>query len=231
MGAILAEYSYDPFGNSFKIQGSSDSEYRYAGYFYHSRSGLNFTLTRPYNSVIGRFINRDPIREDGGDNVYAYAWLDPISNVDPSGMKPTLGIITCTKCKKFELEEGDANFGRIHITNDHGPGVFPWGKNDEPQSTWYPDAWKAQFIDRILKDVLCSHGPTSTHSRQDVYTGAYYLVDVELQTGREVSNHAPVGLVWPGGFRFPYQTFDVTVVTTNNLGVVNKIITAYPGLP
>jgi RHS repeat-associated protein len=60
-GNIQAQYAYDPYGNETKLQGSLDSDFRYAGYYYHAPSGLSLTQNRAYSPVLGRFINRDPI--------------------------------------------------------------------------------------------------------------------------------------------------------------------------
>lgn len=85
-GVIQAQYSYDPYGQVTKLQGSLASDFQYAGYFFHAPSGLNLTLNRAYSSALGRFINRDPIEEDGGVNLYDYVNNDPIGASDPSGM-------------------------------------------------------------------------------------------------------------------------------------------------
>ena len=85
-GSIQAQYRYDPFGRVSKIQGSLDSDFQYAGYYYHARSGLNLTFYRAYNSNLGRWINRDPIEESGGINLFAYVDNDPAGNTDSSGL-------------------------------------------------------------------------------------------------------------------------------------------------
>lgn len=52
----------------------------------HARSGLNMRVFRAYSSSLGRFINRDPIGENAGANLYAYVDGDPILWTDPSGL-------------------------------------------------------------------------------------------------------------------------------------------------
>ncbi len=84
-GAIQAQYAFDPFGRSTKLQGGLEADFQYAGYYLHGRSGLNLTLARAYFSSLGRFINRDPIEEDGGINLYAYVDNAPIVHIDPLG--------------------------------------------------------------------------------------------------------------------------------------------------
>jgi RHS repeat-associated protein len=85
-GNIVAQYSYDPYGRVTKLQGGSDADFGYAGYYLHQRSGLNLTWFRAYSAGVSRFISRDPIGEAGGANLYAYVGGEPISQSDPTGL-------------------------------------------------------------------------------------------------------------------------------------------------
>jgi hypothetical protein len=42
---------------------------------------------RNYSSSLGRWINRDPLLEAAGTNVYRYIFNDPISKTDSSGLE------------------------------------------------------------------------------------------------------------------------------------------------
>jgi RHS repeat-associated protein len=76
---------YDPYGNQTIVSGSA-SDIGYAGYFTHAVSGLEFTLYRAFDPVHARWLNRDPIGEAGGINLYRYANSNPISFDDPLGL-------------------------------------------------------------------------------------------------------------------------------------------------
>ena len=85
-GTIQARYDYDPYGRRAKISGALDADFAYAGYYYHSTSKLYLTLFRAYDADLGRWLNRDPIGEEGGLNLYDYVANNSISLTDPLGL-------------------------------------------------------------------------------------------------------------------------------------------------
>ena len=85
-GSVASQFTYDPYGNRTTVSGTVLPDVGYAGYFYHAVSRLDFALYRAYDSVHARWLNRDPIGEAGGINLYAYVGGNPISYVDPLGL-------------------------------------------------------------------------------------------------------------------------------------------------
>ena len=85
-GSVASQYTYDPYGNQGTVSGTLVSDIGYAGYFYHAVSGLDFTLHRAYDPTHARWLNRDPIGELGGVNLYAYVGGSPASRIDPLGL-------------------------------------------------------------------------------------------------------------------------------------------------
>ena len=85
-GTIASQFTFDPYGNRTQIGGTVIADIGYAGYFAHAASGLEFTEHRAYDPTHGRWLNRDPIGEVGGINLYAYANVNPISLRDPLGL-------------------------------------------------------------------------------------------------------------------------------------------------
>ncbi|MBS1996705.1 MAG: hypothetical protein JSS86_10355, partial [Cyanobacteria bacterium SZAS LIN-2] len=84
-GAIQAHYEYDVWGQPTKTAGALDADFGYAGYYAHQRSGLNLTVYRAYSPSLGRWINRDPMAEFDGVNLYTYCANGPTEAVDPNG--------------------------------------------------------------------------------------------------------------------------------------------------
>jgi RHS repeat-associated protein len=85
-GSIAAQYDYDPYGNQTVDSGTLASDIGYASYFTPAGTGLDFALNRAYDSYDGRWLNRDPIGEVGGSNLYAYVGDNPVSLIDPLGL-------------------------------------------------------------------------------------------------------------------------------------------------
>ena len=57
--------------------------FRLQNQYYDAETGLHYNLMRYYEPDTGRFVNQDPIRLAGGDNLYQFApnsqnWLDPL---------------------------------------------------------------------------------------------------------------------------------------------------------
>ena len=78
-------------------------DYRYAGLYYHEQSELYLAAYRAYAPEVGRWINRDPIGEDGGINLFGYVNGDPVNKTDPFGLYGSLGTM-------FNLNPGEAEY-------------------------------------------------------------------------------------------------------------------------
>lgn len=93
-GTVQAEYGYDPYGRTTRLHGSLNTDFQYADYYSHSRSGLNLAAYRAYDASLGRWINRDPLGEQGGINLYNYVDGIPTGDYDPSGMQGLTSLWT-----------------------------------------------------------------------------------------------------------------------------------------
>ncbi|MBA3993295.1 MAG: hypothetical protein C0469_07190 [Cyanobacteria bacterium DS2.3.42] len=85
-GTIEAQYGYDSYGRNQKFAGIMDADFGFDGYYNHFRSSLSVTQNRSYSASLARWINRDPIGEAGGKNLYTYVNSNPVSYSDPSGL-------------------------------------------------------------------------------------------------------------------------------------------------
>ena len=97
-GTVVAEYSYDAWGNILSATGTmaAINPLRYRGYYYDAESGLYYLKSRYYDPAIGRFINADALASTGqgilGTNMFAYCNNGPVSREDSNGQ--TDGLAT-----------------------------------------------------------------------------------------------------------------------------------------
>jgi len=85
-GSLVQSYDLNPYGSQNRASGSVPTDYRFAGTFLHTKSGLNLATYRSLDGATGRFINRDPIREAGGPNLFGYVGASPTNNIDTDGL-------------------------------------------------------------------------------------------------------------------------------------------------
>jgi len=73
-GNMVAAYEYDPFGNPVRTSGvyAKENPIRFSGKYFDNETSLSYFGFRYYNASLGRFINRDPLEERGGWNLYKY---------------------------------------------------------------------------------------------------------------------------------------------------------------
>src|SRR5437867_3302681 len=77
---IAAKYIYDPFGNTLSKSGplADANTYRFSSKDYPANSGLYYYGYRFYDPNLQRWLNRDPIGESGGINLYEFNYNSPL---------------------------------------------------------------------------------------------------------------------------------------------------------
>ena len=86
-GGALARYSYDAFGKLIAKSGRRSSlfRHRFSTKYYDTETGLYYYGYRFYHPGLMRWLNRDPIEEEGGMNLYAMCENKAISCTDSVG--------------------------------------------------------------------------------------------------------------------------------------------------
>ncbi len=128
---------------------------RLRGYFHHAQSGLDFTVYRAYDAVNARWLNRDPIGEAGGINLYAYVSAGPLSGHGSMGTRSLShqpeGAPPEQAKKRSHGADGKPNPGsggncadtvRKDIVDAGGPRLPPLGKGNTPK----PENWGVELI-------------------------------------------------------------------------------------
>ena len=85
-GNIVQRMDYDTWGKVLSDTNPGFQPFGFAGGIYDQDTGLVKFGARDYDPETGRWISKDPIKFDGGINLYAYADNDPVNKIDPNGL-------------------------------------------------------------------------------------------------------------------------------------------------
>jgi RHS repeat-associated protein len=166
-GGTGAAYRYDPFGRWWAQTGpyASANGWRFSSkpWVAHNGSntdGLYYYGYRFYDPLTQRWLNRDPIEEQGGLNLYGFVGNDAISRIDPFGLTPPVDSPrwppipsgpAAPRCPVQEDWSGDNNC--MNYACDR-----PWQKGFPPRMTpggrpYTCESIKAVMIGAGSKDV------------------------------------------------------------------------------
>jgi len=115
-GALQARYDYDAYGQQAVLAQSLAASFAFTGHYQHRPSGLYLALYRALDPRSGRWLNRDPLGERGGLNLYAYVGNDPINAVDP------FGLVLFGWLVGGEVEAGSAGVGPVSFSEQVSAG-------------------------------------------------------------------------------------------------------------
>jgi RHS repeat-associated protein len=130
--SIAASYAYDPFGNLLSKTGFLNQPYQFSTKHYDEKTGFSYYGYRFYSPGIGRWINRDPLEEAGGINLYAFVGNNPVDLVDPDGQSVSGAIVAGAAIVGGVLALNEAAsatltyFGSDPVINTHLP--LPGGR-------------------------------------------------------------------------------------------------------
>ncbi|MGF1785549.1 RHS repeat-associated core domain-containing protein [Photobacterium swingsii] len=145
-GQRIGQYDYSPYGSV----GSSNYDLQLFGMsIKHSdfASGLVYFGYRFYMPNLGRWLNRDPLQEQGGINLYAYVNGDPLGYVDPDGKEAVLASI-CAVAAAYDTWSGIRD-NEDDIIDDLIKKV-----NDEIEECAYDDIGRREKLSDIRKKLM-----------------------------------------------------------------------------
>lgn len=89
LGSLAAHYEYDPFGNTIDFSGAycNANTFRFSTKYFDAETKLYYYGYRHYDPEVGRWLNRDPLQEIGGLNLYAFVKNNGINTLDYLGLK------------------------------------------------------------------------------------------------------------------------------------------------
>jgi RHS repeat-associated protein len=136
-------YDYDAFGKEIRstalLPGSNPDNYpfHYSTKFTDAETGLVYYGYRFYDPANGRWINRDPIEEDGGLNLYGMVGNDGTGSIDVLGNQvlftPT---VTPYAMPRFNFNPGTMDGPPVGPSGPFSPGtpLTPIGPGGTPSS-------------------------------------------------------------------------------------------------
>ena len=91
-GSLAAHYEYSPFGQLTTSTGpmADANPFRFSTKYQDQATGLLYYGFRYYDAEMGRWLNRDPIGEFGGSNLYLMLFNDAVTFVDLLGLHTVL---------------------------------------------------------------------------------------------------------------------------------------------
>jgi RHS repeat-associated protein len=104
--SVAAAYMYDPFGSLMRKTGTLDQPYKFSTKPFDEKTGLSYYGHRFYSPLLRRWDTRDPIRESGGLNLYAFVGNSPLNYADPLGLSSS-NKVPCPPKKYQEPEPPD----------------------------------------------------------------------------------------------------------------------------
>ncbi len=127
--SVIASYRYDPFGGNISSSGTlaTANVYRFSSKEIHSPSGLYYYGYRWYDAARQRWINRDPLGEVAGINLYTFVANSPIAHMDWLGLADD-GIIRIRPI----IPPLPPNSGTGPINGNGNPGYRIGGNNAPP---------------------------------------------------------------------------------------------------
>lgn len=139
---VAAEYEYGPFGEGLRASGSiiETNPFRFSTKYHDTETGLLYYGFRFYEPNRGRWINRDPIQEEGGKNLCAFVLNDPIGFVDELGLRRN-GNQDYNRTRPWTLDAFDAR----------GQDLFGWWMEGTGDTRYLNDGvWRDYMMENKL---------------------------------------------------------------------------------
>jgi RHS repeat-associated protein len=86
-GAFVNREEFTPYGET-SFGSFSRKRYRFTGKERDEESGLSYHSARYYASSFAKWLNSDPIGQEGGLNLFSYARVNPLNFLDSNGASP-----------------------------------------------------------------------------------------------------------------------------------------------
>ena len=184
-GNVVSHYEYDPYGNAIAPI-VSDNPFRFSTKYLDAETGLYYYGYRWYSTQLGRWLSRDPIKEQGGFNLYGFAGNNPVDEIDPLGL--VLVAVDGTDSSKWVRELPNSSITNSHVRNFHNDYLL---EKDEKKKYWFgPDlsytGYDAIFIHKkvveYLSEIICEN-ECEKINMVGFSRGGYIMMEVAREIG------------------------------------------------
>lgn len=199
-GNVVQRYDYDSFGNLEQQGEGIEQPFTYTAREFDQETGLYYYRARYYDPQVGRFVSKDPIGFEGGDNnLYGYVLNNPVNWTDPYGKR--VSVFTRSLDMKVKsgpyvhcvliVEKCDGTKQTWDFQNDnevYNPAKTPSNRIKNPVTT-------VVHAKNDLDDKVSFIADQMGHPKYDTtkYNCCYWVEDVLRKAGISWKNPNP----WP----------------------------------
>ena len=129
-GKVVAAYEYDDFGRTISQSGSLASifRHRFSTKYYDPETGLYYYGYRFYHPVLMCWLNRDPMEEEGGINIYSMCENNLVDACDDLGLWSVTSESKEHSRRVYRFEKGDTMESLANIVGLAPNEYQKWGR-------------------------------------------------------------------------------------------------------
>jgi RHS repeat-associated protein len=208
---LAGSYRYDPFGRLIGTPSglAAINTQRFSSKDWHNASGFYSFGYRFYDPDTQRWLNRDPMGERGGINVYGYVYNNPVNLIDPTGEFAILipaayygyaaAIAGVAYLATSDGQQALRNFGResAALLNSIGDKIFNENHGEEEEEELYKPKAREKCPNKMGgedNDPNKGKGPKKGTAEYEKYRRE--LEDMKRHTGRGGRDNPPDGDDW-----------------------------------
>ena len=170
-GNIVASYTYDAFGNLISKSGTLADffRHRFSTKYFDVKTELYYYGYRFYHPVLMRWLNRDPIEEYDGNNLYLFCSNSSMNVVDKDGRWRWTEATAVSELQEKirEMRKNGYNFAADAL--EHYIGQHPSNIDlSRYASQIYNDrGWQQSFMDSVIAE-LKKKDPKGTNKKVEI---------------------------------------------------------------